>query len=264
MSFMKESQNKTQLSKLKNKQKRKKALQVYSLTGLKTSCIVTLKQFSFLQRMSSFFLTKVRAAVSVEAALSLSLFIFFVVNLLSLINAFQNYSKELAFSGQTAKALSFDSHDIVPGDSDIVTIFKVVPLNPLIDSIGFNSASSVARMKYRKWTGYCVTSTTKEKKEDEYVYITEHGYVYHKNPDCSHLKVTISMIDSSSVDNYRNKSGSRYRPCELCGGYKTGALFVTPEGDRYHCSAECSGLRRNIKLVKLSEVGGRGPCSECG
>ena len=118
-------------------------------------------------------------------------------------------------------------------------------------------------MTYRKWTGYNVMSGAGETIEDEYVYITEHGYSYHRSRNCSHLKVTISAVASEEIGSLRNRSGARYHPCERCGGSSTGILFITPDGDRYHSDAGCSSLKRNIRTVRLSEVGGRTPCSEC-
>ena len=40
-------------------------------------------------------------------------------------------------------------------------------------------------------------------------------------------------------------------------------VYLTEYGDRYHCSPDCSGLTRNVKLVPLSEAGGMRQCSKC-
>lgn len=239
---------------------------MYSRTKTNKACMILLKRKIplFFQRVSSFFFYRQKAAISVEASVAIPLFIFFVANLLVLLIAFQKYSKSLSEASQKAKAYSMNSYELIDGEPEIVTICETVPLNPLIDIIGFTPSTSNVVVKYRKWTGYGINHQLDMEEDEEYVYITEHGYVYHRKMECSHLKVSISMINVEEVNNYRNSSGRKYTPCQLCGGYSTGALFITSDGDKYHCSAKCSGLRRSIKTVRLSEIDGRGPCSECG
>ena len=57
-----------------------------------------------------------------------------------------------------------------------------------------------------------------------------------------------------------------YTACRLCGG-EPGLFsyyYVTEEGERYHTSLSCSGLKRTVYLVRLSEAEGRTACSRCG
>jgi len=223
-----------------------------------------IKEDHISKRMSSAILRKrVGASMTVEAALAIPIFIFFMANLLSLINAFNLYGVKLSKAQQSAKTQSYMCCDMNDMGADTITSLKYVAIKPIVSAIGYSSSSTLASMTYRKWTGYNVTSSSSETLEDEYVYITRTGYSYHRSRSCSHLKVTIKAISSDEVNSARNKSGSRYRPCERCGGSGTGILFITPDGDRYHSDAACSGLKRDIRTVRLSEVGGRTPCSEC-
>ena len=41
-------------------------------------------------------------------------------------------------------------------------------------------------------------------------------------------------------------------------------VYVTSSGNRYHNLATCSGLKRTVKLVKESQLGGMHACSSCG
>ena len=98
-------------------------------------------------------------------------------------------------------------------------------------------------------------------KKDCVVYVTERGTVYHRRADCTHICLRI-----------RNEEGirsimthSRYRPCEKCihGTGSISTLYITAEGDCYHSSLSCSGLKRTVKAVYLSEIPGMRPCSRC-
>lgn len=42
-------------------------------------------------------------------------------------------------------------------------------------------------------------------------------------------------------------------------------VYVTPKGKKYHVTKSCRSLSKskNIKVVKISDVGGRGPCKIC-
>ncbi|MDD6406342.1 MAG: pilus assembly protein, partial [Clostridiales bacterium] len=54
-------------------------------------------------------------------------------------------------------------------------------------------------------------------------------------------------------------------PCRLCRKYmSTGILYVTSQGDRYHCSLNCSGLKRTVYRVMKEEHPELRPCSKCG
>ena len=116
------------------------------------------------------------------------------------------------------------------------------------------------------WTGKTgnVPSDSAGEK-DTIVYIADTGSVYHRDPGCYHLNVTVKSVSSGSVGAARNNGGGRYKPCEHCASAaKAGRIvFITPEGDRYHVTRDCSGLKRSLKCVPLSECG-LPPCSNCG
>ena len=116
------------------------------------------------------------------------------------------------------------------------------------------------------WVGYDgVSAVSPATEEDPVVYITPSGTVYHMDINCRYLNPSTRSVSASSVSDLRSKDGSRYYPCEICGGgIGVGSVYVTDYGNRYHSDLYCSGIKRNIQAVHLSEVGGRGPCSLCG
>ena len=117
-------------------------------------------------------------------------------------------------------------------------------------------------MRIKGWTGY-------EKgafggTDEETVYVTETGLVYHKDYHCSHLDLSVRMVSGEDLPGLRNESGGKYYACEHCKGVSGGAVYITDTGDRYHSSLSCSGLKRTVYAVPLSEVAGKGACSRCG
>ena len=116
------------------------------------------------------------------------------------------------------------------------------------------------------WTGYDGTGDHLEQEQDDsIVYITRTGDVYHTDIHCSYLNPSINAIEAGNIDEARNSNGSKYYQCEICkNAGDSGIRFVTDYGTRYHSNINCSGIKRNILTVHLSEVGGRRACSKCG
>lgn len=117
-------------------------------------------------------------------------------------------------------------------------------------------------MRIKAWTGYKKELFGKE--DDEIVYVTETGIVYHRDYHCTHLELSIRMAQASDIGSLRNHSGGKYYACEHCGGGSVGGVYITDTGDRYHSSLSCGGLKRTVYAVPVSEAAGKGACSRCG
>ncbi|MCR4807215.1 MAG: pilus assembly protein [Lachnospiraceae bacterium] len=102
------------------------------------------------------------------------------------------------------------------------------------------------------------------KDEEEYVYITETGTVYHTDRECTYLRLSIKEVDRSALSGLRNNSGHKYYACECCGKKAGSRVYITGDGTCYHSSLECSGLKRTVTCVPKSQVEGRKVCSRCG
>lgn len=126
----------------------------------------------------------------------------------------------------------------------------------------------VQRSKLRGWNGYKPLLKVKEETDqdtEEMVYIAETGTVYHTSRECTHLKLSIKLVPFEQVENLRNNSGGKYKKCQVCssGSKIEGLVYITTTGDRYHINGNCSGLKRTIKELPLSQVKDRNLCERC-
>lgn len=154
----------------------------------------------------------------------------------------------------------------VMGDGDVIDLKVSYRVRPFASLMGFESFGMSQRYYGRAWTGYDVTGRADDTNvEDPMVFITESGTVYHLDRNCTYLNPSVQSVTVGELAGLRNQSGGRYYPCGSCG--KTGAngqVYITEYGDCYHNQINCSGLKRTIYTVPLSQTGGRGRCSKCG
>lgn len=119
----------------------------------------------------------------------------------------------------------------------------------------------------RAWTGADPggETGTGEAGEDVTVYVTPTGRVYHRDRSCTYLKPSVRAVSASALEKARSRGGAIYYPCAACRPGRQGTVYLTSYGNRYHASASCSQIFRNIRSVPLSSVRGRmRPCSKCG
>lgn len=117
-------------------------------------------------------------------------------------------------------------------------------------------------MRIKGWTGYVPTGFADER--EAVVYITETGVVYHENYKCTHLDLSIQLVPKEGIEDLRNEYQGKYRPCERCGNKEGGdGIYITNTGNHYHSQINCSGLKRTIFAIPISEAIGKGACSRC-
>lgn len=121
------------------------------------------------------------------------------------------------------------------------------------------------QMKINRYEGESMASAAET--EGEYVYIAENGRVYHSDKGCIYLNPGIQSMRYNRVESCRNRSGGKYGTCKICCKEakiteKT-VVYITPYGDSFHLDKACSGLKRTIRKVLLSEIGKMPPCSKC-
>ncbi len=108
----------------------------------------------------------------------------------------------------------------------------------------------------------------KEEKTGGTVYVTENGEVYHLSLSCPYIHPALELVAFSKISDYRNSSGKKYKPCNVCGKEVpvTGLVYITGNGEKYHVNRECPALIRKVKEEKRTEAEEKGlrPCSRCG
>ncbi len=141
---------------------------------------------------------------------------------------------------------------------------KILPKLPVIQTV-----------RMRSFNGYAVESKAQtvedenkdeEENEEEMVYITENGDVYHTNKSCTYLKISVMSCSSINITSRRNNSGAKYYACERCfhnGDITPETLYITANGNRYHKNASCTAISRKILTVPISEVTNRRLCKRC-
>lgn len=144
---------------------------------------------------------------------------------------------------------------------DLVALYEV---SGLFSYSGLKGIPMYTRLYGHVWNGYDVEKQGNADAGEIYVFITKSGTVYHRNRNCTYLNPSVKAVYYKDVKNKRNVGGAIYYACERCGGESSTVVYITEQGSRYHSSLECSGLKRTIYTIKLSEAGGRSPCSKCG
>ena len=121
--------------------------------------------------------------------------------------------------------------------------------------------SMTAQCKQHQWNGRKISEA-----EEEYVYITPEGEVYHLTDQCSYLDLSIYRTEIEEIEVLRNLSGQKYNLCKQCADKKKTAefVYVTYYGTAYHTCLDCSSLKRTVEKVPRSEVFDRRICKKCG
>ena len=128
--------------------------------------------------------------------------------------------------------------------------------------IGTYSYHLMQCARSRKWIGN--RSLADDAADDTWVYITPEGRAYHRSLSCNYLDLSIRAVNQRALLSLRNESGKRYRHCETCEGIGGTTIYITDYGTRYHTQLSCSGLKRTVYMVKITQTGGRHACGKCG
>lgn len=227
----------------------------------------TKKTRSSRERVS--FFTSNQGSIVIEAALVIPLFIAVFVMLLHfiiLVNTQNTISNKLyddackmsksILDYSTSDNINISAESIIKDGIILKSEYKYeIPL--LV--FGSRNLKIEQALIFRKWTGESIAKEDKNKNQ-EVVYVTKNGKVYHTDKGCTHLNISIREIKFGSV----NKSN--YSECKICIFVEISdneKVYITDTGDRYHIKENCSSLTRIIEEISIEDVGDRKICSRC-
>jgi hypothetical protein len=176
------------------------------------------------------------------------------------------------FINQSCVKNGFDgidfSYSSIANEDDVIDIIVKYQICIPVRIINLGDMSMLQRVRLRAWTGYEVVAAYEigEDSDEEMVYVTDTGTVYHKSKDCSHIKLSVTSVVGIPIG-LRNANGAKYSRCEECCSGEEGenaTYYITSYGTRYHADRNCSGIKRSVHEIPISEVGNRTPCSRCG
>ena len=267
------------------KQKRKTALQAHSR---RTDSLFSRRSAAPRRR------SRLRASLTVEAALVLPLFLF-VLLLLALpfrmmtaerqvqraaaLAALQDeasaqYTASLGeqalktarelVSDPNVSALSAERSSFLSDGETVSVVLDYryqIPV-PLFRLPPLSCSCTATR---RAWIGETdPENRLSETAADELVYIGKNSTRYHKSAHCHYLSNALSALSVEAAKNARNAGGGRYHACPVCARAVTaGTVYIMPSGSAYHRDPACRAIRAYVRAVRLSEVRSLGPCSYC-
>ena len=173
---------------------------------------------------------------------------------------FNALDEQLVEGGSGGVSFEGSAMDAVTGIGTVRWTYRVRLPFPVFGADGGEHKGSV---KVKAWNGYHGDGTDRE--DEEIVYVTPYGVVYHRNPSCTHLSLSVTAVSSAQEGACRNPYGKKYYPCAHCARLMqtNQTVYIAQEGDRYHADRQCSGLKRSVEAIPLSQAGGRRPCSRC-
>lgn len=156
-------------------------------------------------------------------------------------------------------------------EDEMINLVMTYQIRTPVGMISLPGTFFIQCARVRAWTGRQTggkdggqAGAEEENSSQEYVYVTVTGTVYHEDPECTHLKLSIREVSMSQVAGLRNNNGGIYHICERCGNFGGGTVYITNEGNRYHSSLNCSGLKRTVHKVSKEEISHMRACSKCG
>lgn len=206
-------------------------------------------------------------SMTVEAALVMPIFLFFMMSILAIFHIISMQAETYQDLHQRGNRIAFEGYqNRSQQDDGIISLTETYRIKPYLLWQDFGQLVVVQNYYGYAWIGYDIDRDENSEEDlEDHVYIAETGTVYHLTMECSHLKLSVTSVDGSTVASLRNDSGGKYYPCERCPDEDNGTLFITSFGTRYHADVNCSGLKRTVSILALKEAvqqGYRG-CSRC-
>ena len=145
-------------------------------------------------------------------------------------------------------------------DADEVILRAHYEIRIPIAFFDVKSIPMYSQNRFMKWNGEIT-----DYENQEWVYITPTGTVYHATPLCRTLDLSIKDALLSEISGIRGSNGQKYYPCSRCfiEGERIVIAYYTDYGTLYHARLSCSALKRTVIKIARSKVQERRGCSYC-
>lgn len=161
-----------------------------------------------------------------------------------------------------ADGLQFWESDIFT-QNDSMELIVTYSVSPFSEMVGFKPFRMANRYYGHVWNGYQIPGA-EDNGIQENVYVAENGRVYHQDRNCTHLALSVQQVTIQEALLCKNIQGARYSECEKCAqGRLQSQVYITNEGNRYHCDKNCPGLKRTVFTIPKEKAVKYKPCKRC-
>lgn len=229
----------------------------------KTKCSLQNHKKHFRQKIFFGVLKKgLKASMTVETAFILPLFLLGVATLICFMDVMKVQTEKISHLCEMAMEEGVYAYQ--DGEKHpIIDIQEVYDYRLPVSIVPLPAMRITNRGRVHSWIGMDRREGGNE--SEDMVYMAVSGSVYHTNPQCSYVDISIRQEEGAEVENKRNLQGSKYTPCESCakGQEPANIVYITGQGRRYHNRVSCSKLKRTVRLIPISDVEGYPQCSRC-
>lgn len=208
------------------------------------------------------------ASLAIETAMVLPLFFIGIVTIISFMDIYKLETEKLVSLCERTKEAGMYAYVLDESGPSEITLPDLYFYQPIGGWLSLPKVWLHNTVKVHAWTGKEAKDETdmEEDSVENMVLVTENGSVYHMNPACTYLDLSIKQIDGQTVNWYTNNYGQHYDACERCSKNQNpgNTVFITGSGTSYHNMENCSGLKRTVRLVPESQVEDMHVCSRCG
>lgn len=208
-----------------------------------------------------------KASIAVETAFVLPVFFLGMLTVISFMDVYKEQTEHLVSLCEKAKTVGMYAYILNETGTEEITLPDIYAYQPIGGLVSLPKVWMSNQVTVHAWTGKeSAIFSGGEEENEEMVYVTDSGTVYHTDLGCTYLNLSVNQIPGSTVKWAKNNYGETYGACACCsaGEEPAATVYVTKNGNCYHNLETCSALKRTVCMVKHSSVEGMAACSRCG
>ncbi len=144
--------------------------------------------------------------------------------------------------------------------NDTITLIATIKYKFPISLFPVSDLKLVNISEVNSWAGASHKEDEVSSVTYKMVYVTENRSVYHTSVDCSHIDIKVYEAKKKAIK-------TNYKACKNCCDKQSiendQVVYYTRTGDSYHITSNCSSLKRMVRVVEISQVRGLPICERC-